>query len=207
MAFGGTREALIAGPFLHAFRMPDETKSAVPPEEGIGAEAASPATSPSPEPAEDWATRYKYLFADFENYRRRSERDREAISRQSRAGMIRELLPILEAFRAAKDAVARLPPEDPVRRGMDLLDREWSTFLKHEGVEPVAKVGAPFRPDEAEAVGEAPLPEGVPGGSVVEVVQQGYRFYGGLVRPAKVIVGRAPARPASPTAAVAEDPE
>jgi molecular chaperone GrpE len=173
--------------------MSDDATPAAPPE------ATTPAPRPPEggDPPEDWATRYKYLFADFENYRRRSERDREGISRQSRAGMLRELLPIMEAFRSARDAVGKLPADDPVRRGMELLEREWSTFLKHEGVEPVAKVGAPFRAEEEEAVGEASVGDDTPDGLVVEVVQQGYRFFGGLLRPAKVIIGRhAPARPA-----------
>ncbi|MGA8542952.1 MAG: nucleotide exchange factor GrpE [Thermoplasmata archaeon] len=180
--------------------MSDDSKPSAPP-------ADAHDESEAPAPVEDWATRYKYLLADFENYRRRSERDREAISRQARAGMLRELLPIIEAFRAARDAVAGLPPENAVRRGMDLLDREWSTFLKHEGVEPVAKVGAPFRPDEEEAVGEAVAPEGTPDGGVLEVVQQGYRFFGGLLRPAKVIVARHSPEPTASTDLVAEKSE
>jgi molecular chaperone GrpE len=169
-----------------------------PSAEPARAEPADPNAAKAPGPAQetppdDWATRYKYLLADFENYRRRAERDREGASRQARGGMLRELLPILEGFRAAREAVGRLPADDPVRRGMELLDREWSTFLKHEGVEPVAKVGGPFRPDEAEAVGESVASERASDGSVVEVVQQGYRFFGGLLRPAKVIVARPPA--------------
>ena len=55
----------------------------------------------------------------------------------------------------------------------------------------MAAVGRPFRPEEAEAVGEVPADARHPDGSVAEVVQQGYRFYGGLLRPAKVIVARA----------------
>jgi molecular chaperone GrpE len=170
--------------------MPDDPKAETP-----GPEEADPSgeVPPVPPPVEeDWATRYRYLLADFENYRRRAERDRESISRQARAAMVRELLPIIEAFRAARDAVAKLPAQDPVRRGMELLDREWSTFLKHEGVEPVVRVGAPFRPEEAEAVGETPASDRLADGAVAEVVQQGYRFFGGLLRPAKVIVARAP---------------
>jgi molecular chaperone GrpE len=170
--------------------MPEEseTRSTVPPETPQAPPAA--AESP-PASAEDWATRYRYLLADFENYRRRTEREREGISRQARGGLIRELLPILEAFRSARDAVQKLPAEDPVRHGLDLLDREWATFLKHEGVTPIAEVGQPFRADEQEAVGEAPASEGTPSGTVAEVVQQGYRFYGGVLRPAKVVVARA----------------
>ncbi|MCI4339308.1 MAG: nucleotide exchange factor GrpE [Thermoplasmata archaeon] len=173
--------------------MADDPESDAPAEGGPETvPAAPPGASVPTAPGEDWSTRYKYLLADFENYRRRSERDREGITRQARGGMLRELLPIIEGFRAARDAVGKLPSDDPVRRGMELLDREWSTFLHHEGVEPVVKVGGPFRPEEAEAVGEAIVAEGAPDGLVVEVVQQGYRFFGGLLRPAKVIVGRHP---------------
>lgn len=165
----------------------------------------APPTEPSPAPPpEDWGTRYKYLLADFENYRRRAERERETITRQSRAAMLRELLPILEAFRTAREAVSHLPASDPVRKGLELLDREWATFLKHEGVEPVAAVGRPFRADEAEAVGDTAADEEHPDGAVAEIVQQGYRFYGGLLRPAKVIVARTP--PSEPSTPVEPTP-
>jgi molecular chaperone GrpE len=174
--------------------MPDDTTEVptpAPPSTG-----AKPADEEAPGAAEDWATRYKYLLADFDNFRRRVERDRESISRQARAGLVRELLPIIEAFRVARSSFAHLPASDPTRKGLDILDHEWTTFLKHEGVEPVAQVGRAFRPEEAEAVGELPADEKHPAGTVTEVVQQGYRFYGGLLRPAKVVVARA----ASPTA-------
>jgi molecular chaperone GrpE len=189
--------------------MPDETTEPPTPEERPAVEPAQgAAVSPvSPTaPAEDWATRYKYLLADFENFRRRTERDREAISRQSRGAMLRELLPIIEAFRAAREAVTKLPGHEPVRRGLDLLDREWTTFLKHEGVEPVVEVGHAFRADEAEAVGESPATAERPDGTVAEIVQQGYRFFGGLLRPAKVVVARAPPAPAEDTPARKADP-
>ncbi len=146
---------------------------------------------PATPPTEDWETRFKYLLADFENFRRRSEREREAVTRQARGAVLRDLLPLLESFRSARAALGRLEPTDPLRQGMELLEREWSKFLKHQGVEPVAEVGRPFRADEAEAVGEAPAGDDRPDGSVAEIVQQGYRFFGGLLRPAKVIVARA----------------
>ena len=169
--------------------MPDET-SELPPAPRTNGETTKPVDEAAATPAEDWATRYKYLLADFDNFRRRVERDRESISRQARAALVRELLPIIEAFRTARDSLAHLPVSDPVRKGLDLLDREWTTFLKREGVEPVVIVGRPFRAEEAEAIGEAPVTGAHPDGSVAEVVQQGYRFFGGLLRPAKVIVAR-----------------
>jgi len=175
--------------------MPDEP-NAVPPLEPEPSSTGE-ASSPPADVTEDWATRYKYLFADFENFRRRTERGREAITRQARAGLIRELLPIFEAFRFARGAVVNLPPNDPIRHGLELLDREWNTFLKHEGVEPIASVGQAFRADEEEAVGETPPTSEIPEGAVAEIVQQGYRFFGGILRPAKVVVARAPTESAA----------
>lgn len=182
--------------------MPDES----PPDHPTSSadESVPPSEAPAPGTAEDWATRYKYLLADFENHRRRTERERETITRQVRAGLLRELLPILEGFRSARDALGHLPPSDPVRRGLELLEREWETFLKHEGVEPVATVGGRFRSEEAEAVGESEANSEHPAGTIAEVVQQGYRFYGGLLRPAKVVVARELAAAAPAPAASAE---
>jgi len=171
--------------------MPEDTTEVPPAHRPDGEELTKASAEATVAPVEDWATRYKYLLADFDNFRRRVERDRESISRQARAGLVRELLPIIEAFRVARESFAHLPASDPTRTGLDLLDREWTTFLKHEGVEPVAAVGRPFRADEAEAVGGVPADDTHPDGSVAEVVQQGYRFFGGLLRPAKVIVARA----------------
>ncbi len=181
------------------------------PEDAPGPVTDGPTTGPGTAPAadarEDWESRFKYLLADFENFRRRTAKDHELATRQARAGLLRELLPVLEAFRAAVAAVGHLPPSDPIRQGLDLLDREWSTVLKHEGVEPVAERGRAFRSDEAEAVGEAPAGPEAPDGTIVEVVQQGYRFFGGLLRPAKVIVARAPGASARAAPAAPAEPE
>jgi molecular chaperone GrpE len=164
--------------------MPDDAPAPPP-------AAAPPAPAPPPpEPKEEWETRFKYLLADFENFRRRAAKEHEATTRQARAAILRELLPLVEAFRSAGRSAHHLAPNDPLRRGLELLEREWSTFLKHEGVEPVAEVGQPFVADDAEAVGEAPATAATPAGAIAEVVQQGYRFFGGLLRPAKVIVAR-----------------
>jgi len=169
------------------------------PVENEGAGPEPPAETPAAaEPKEDWETRFKYLLADFENFRRRSSKERELATQQARGALLRELLPLLEAFRAASGSLAHLPPADPLRRGLELLDREWATFLRHEGVEAVAEVGRPFHSGEEEAVGDGAPTEEAPDGTVLEVVQQGYRFYGGLLRPAKVIVARARAAEVAP---------
>ncbi|MCI4326106.1 MAG: nucleotide exchange factor GrpE [Thermoplasmata archaeon] len=159
--------------------------------------APPPAETPVPE---DWEKRFTYLYADFENYRRRVERERETLRRQTQADVLRGVLPLVEATDKAVEAVHSLPARDPVRRGVELLQRSIATFLGVHEVHPVAKAGEPFRADEHEAVAEAPPTESLPEGAVAEVVQQGYAFPGGLLRPAKVVVARS--RPeAAPKAA------
>jgi molecular chaperone GrpE len=155
--------------------------------------AAPPSADPETPPKEDWETRFKYLLADFENFRKRSDREREALRQQVRAQVLRELLPILEAFEQARKAVDRKPLDDPLRQGIDLLGVEWEKFLRANGLEPVARLGGRFSAEDQEAVGEAPVSAKHPGGSVVEIVQQGFRAQGVLLRPAKVVVARATA--------------
>lgn len=157
------------------------------------------AAPPPPEKEEDWETRFKYLFADFENFRRRVSKEREVQRLQVHAGLLSRLLPLYEAAHRAREAVGKLPASDPVRRGVELLAHEWGALLEAEGVTPVAAVGAPFEADRHEAVAEAPPSAEVPSGSVAEIVQQGYRMGSTLLRPAKVVVARAP--PASSSAA------
>lgn len=167
-----------------------------------GAPEAAPTDAPTPKeappapPVEDWETRFKYLLADFENYRRRTDRDRDAAARAGRAAVLRSLLPLWEAFENAEAAVRHLPADDPVRAGLGLLRKEWEKFLRTEHVEPVARPGDAFSPDDQEAVAETEPSAKVRAGRIAEIVQQGYRSDVGLLRPAKVVVARHPAAPA-----------
>ena len=193
--------------------MPEESKTTpTPPAKEAPATPPPPPAPPktAETPPEPWEVRFKYLLADFENYRKRSEREREGFRAQVKAQLLRELLPILEAFEHARGAVEKLPPSDPLRKGLDLLGREWESFLRDEGLERVARPGGRFNPETHDAVAESVASEAAPEGSVAEVVQQGFRFPGGLLRPAKVVVARARPRDAPPSAgesAAAASPE
>ena len=164
-----------------------ETRRSEPPAEAPAAPAPT-----EPEETLDWESRFKYLLADFDNFRRRTERDRAGARVEAEAALLRRLIPLVEGFQLAETASQSLPPSDPLRRGLELLGHELDAVLKSVGFTPVARVGEPFRADEHEAVGETPSSQNVEDGHVAEIVQQGYRFQGGLLRPAKVLVARAP---------------
>jgi molecular chaperone GrpE len=180
----------------------------VPPDEEA---VDTPSTPAPPEPAEptsaeEWEKRFTYLYADFENFRRRTEREREALRRRVEADVLRGVLPIVEASEKAVEAVQELPDRDPVRRGVELLQRKITAFLDAHEVREVARSGDSFRPEEHEAVAESPAGPHAPDGTVAQVVQQGYAFPGGLLRPAKVVVARAPNAPAEGAPGVAAAP-
>lgn len=165
----------------------EDTPDAIPP----------PTATPAPvadagplEAEEGWETRFKYLFADFENFRKRTERERSQVAREGRARLVRQILPLLEAAQRAREVVQHLPPRDPVRQGIELMGREWEKFLQAERIVTVARPGAPFQAETMEAIAEAPANAAHPGGSVVEVVQQGYLLEDALLRPAKVVVAK-----------------
>jgi molecular chaperone GrpE len=191
--------------------MPEEREA----EEGPASETppAGPPAAPEPQPtapeAEDWENRFKYLFADFENFRRRASKERESLRRTVRGDVILGLIPSYEAAQRAREAVGRSPSTDPVRKGIDLLVREFLTFFDNEHVTPVARRGEPFRAEWHEAVAEAVPTEGARDGTVMEIVQQGYRIDTMLLRPAKVVVARAPhaAEPGSAAAEAAGEPD
>ena len=164
----------------------------VPPAASPEAPATPPKKEAPPEPVEDWATRFKYLLAEFENFRRRADRERELARLSGKAEVLRGVLPLFEAAEKAREAVAGLPASDPVRRGLDLLGVAWHSFLESEKVTPVAHLGARFQAEFHEAVAEAPAKGATDDATVVEVVQQGYRLGNALLRPAKVVVARRP---------------
>ncbi|MGC2034780.1 MAG: nucleotide exchange factor GrpE [Thermoplasmata archaeon] len=149
---------------------------------------SSPTNDGTTTTGENWESRFKYLMADFDNYRRRAERDLDSIRVRARADLLRQILPLYEAFARAEEATEHLSPTDPIRKGLDLIGKEFHKVLDREGIEPVAKPGDRFDAEFHEAVAEAPSDADHPEGSIVEVVQQGYRTLHGVLRPAKVVI-------------------
>lgn len=181
-----------------------------------GEEASNPppasgsALSPASEqPVESWETRFKYLLADFENFRRRMGREQERLRDRARAELLQAALPLFEATERARATVRRMPESDPIRKGVELLAKEWDAFFEVQNIVPTAKAGMTFKADIHEAVAETAPGPGHPDGTVAEVVQQGYRVGGGLLRPAKVVVARkksAVHAPVPETTATAAEP-
>jgi molecular chaperone GrpE len=126
--------------------------------------------------------------ADFENYKRRVERDRQNLSVEVAAEVIKDLLPTLDNL---ERALAASGDEAPLRDGVLLIQRELRTALEARGLVVEDPSGAPFDPARHQALAHEVVPGAVPG-TVVETFRRAYLFGERLLRPALVRVAKEP---------------
>jgi molecular chaperone GrpE len=132
----------------------------------------------------------KRLAADFENYRKRVARDQESLVARAHERLVKELLPVLDGLERALDAAARHSESDSLKleEGVRLVHRELASALHREGVAEIETNGH-FDPHVHEAL--LSQPSEADEGSIVEVVQKGYRLGDRVLRPARVVVAAA----------------
>ncbi len=155
-------------------------------------DAAPEATAPADEAArlkaeiEDLKDQLLRKRADFENYRRRIERDRQQASSDASAELIRELVPTIDNLERALQAGGS---EASVREGVALIHRELLALLEARGMAIDDPTGNPFDPERHQALSLEAVP-GISPGSVVETLRKGYLFRDRLLRPALVKVAK-----------------
>ena len=124
--------------------------------------------------------------ADFENYRKRVERERQEDRRHGIGRLIEDLLPVLDAFERALKAHDD-PAYEEYRKGLELIYRQlWDTLARH-GLERIAASGKPFDPYYHQAIERVESAEH-PEGTILDVLQDGFLFHGRVVRPSVVRV-------------------
>jgi molecular chaperone GrpE len=126
----------------------------------------------------------KRVAADFENYRKRVARDQESLVARAHERLVKELLPVLDDLERAL-AAAEEHEEAKLEEGVRLVHQELQTALKREGLAEIETNGR-FDPHVHEAL--LSQPSDAEEGSVIEVVQKGYRLGDRVVRPARVVV-------------------
>jgi molecular chaperone GrpE len=126
----------------------------------------------------------KRVAAEFENYRKRVARDQESLVARAHERLVRELLPVLDDLERAL-AAAEEHEEAKLEEGVRLVHRELAAALEREGLAEIETNGH-FDPHVHEAL--LSQPSDAEEGSVIEVVQKGYRLGDRVVRPARVVV-------------------
>jgi molecular chaperone GrpE len=127
------------------------------------------------------------VAADFDNYRKRTARDHQALVARATERLVKDLLPVLDDLERALDAAAD-HEEAKLEEGVRLVHRELSHVLQKEGLVPVETDGR-FDPHEHEAL--LTQPSDAEEGAILEVIQKGYRLGDRVLRPARVVVASA----------------
>ena len=144
--------------------------------------------------ADDHWDRLLRTAADFENFKKRAARERQDSIRFANEGLITRLIPVLENLEAALAATQNSPADaaQSLRQGVEMIGQQLRGVLTEVGLEAVDAAAKPFDPTLHEAISQVESAE-VPEGHVLQQVRKGYRFQGRLLRPASVVVAKAPA--------------
>lgn len=133
--------------------------------------------------------RHLRTLADFDNYRKRVERDMESNSTRGKKELIKELIAVLDNFERAFGQIK----DEQVRQGLQMVYQQFFDLLRRHGLEIVESLGKPFDPCEHEGIGYLENHNFLPG-HVAEELSRGYRFGSDLLRPARVRVAKRPVR-------------
>lgn len=126
-------------------------------------------------------------LAEFQNYRRRTDEERESLKGFLLTGVMESLLPIVDNFGRAVESMNASSDIDKLRDGISGIHRQLATLLEKNGVEQIEADGAAFDPNLHNAVMRVE-DSGAPADTVVEVLQPGYKIGGRVLRPALVKV-------------------
>jgi molecular chaperone GrpE len=127
--------------------------------------------------------------AEFDNYRKRIDRDRQAQSENAAASLVEELLPLMDDLERALKADAGAEGGEAYRRGVELIQQQLGEILRKRGVRPIDALGADFDPHYHQAVSYEPA-EGRREGEIVEEFRRGYMLGDRLLRPSMVKVAK-----------------
>lgn len=141
--------------------------------------------------------KYLRLYSDFDNFRKRANREKLDMIKTAASGVVSALLPVIDdmerALKAFKDNKVDTDASDSMQNalyeGVELVYQKFLGVLRHQGVSECEVMGKAFDAETAEAVAQIPAPDESGKGMVLDVIQKGYAMDGKVIRYAKVVVG------------------
>lgn len=138
----------------------------------------------------DLKEKYLRLYSDFENYRKRTAKERLELISTASEDVLSELIPVVDDFERAFKASENEGEAQNVREGKLLVFNKFLRILESKGLKPmVDQIGKPFDADTQEAISQIPVQDEEMKGKVVDVVEKGYTLGEKVVRYAKVVTG------------------
>ena len=133
--------------------------------------------------------KYLRLSAEFDNYRKRTLKEKMDLTKSAGETIINNLLPVMDDFERALQVMEEATDCKAMKDGIDLIYAKFNEFLKGNGVKEIEAMSEEFDTDLHEAITKIPAPEKKLKGKVVDVIQKGYYLNDKVIRYAKVVVG------------------
>jgi len=135
--------------------------------------------------AEEYLAKWQRTQADFINYKRRSEQEKEELGRFANTQLILSILPVLDDFERAFESITPEVAELNWVEGIRLIERKLQAGLEAQGISQIKALGEPFDPNFHEAAMHGKGEDGM----VIQELQKGYVLHDRVIRPSKVVVG------------------
>jgi molecular chaperone GrpE len=139
---------------------------------------------------EELKDKYLRLVADFDNFRKRTARERLDLIQTASKDVITSLLPVLDDSERAEKQIKNTQDVEAVKEGIALVFTKLRSALQSKGLKPMVSVGQDFNPEFHEAITEVPAPQPELKGTVLDEVEKGYYLNDKIIRFAKVVVGK-----------------
>jgi len=133
--------------------------------------------------------KYLRLFAEFDNFKRRTQKERVELLQTAGKDIVVSLLPVLDDFERAIKATEKSTEVAPVREGIELIQTKLKSILSQKGLKEIESLNTPFDTDLHEAITQIPSPSEDLKGKVIDQLEKGYTLNDKVVRFAKVVVG------------------
>lgn len=133
---------------------------------------------------------YTRLFADFDNFRRRTAKERLEWLKTAGEDTMLAILPVLDDMERAVAHNKNSNDVASIREGIEVICQKFRNLISSRGVEPMETIGKPFDPELHDAITSLEAPDKDMKGKVMEEVQKGYLLNGKVIRHAKVVVGK-----------------
>jgi len=130
------------------------------------------------------------LFAEFENYKKRTARERLDLIETAGSSVMMSILPVLDDFERALSHIEEDKETEELRKGVELIYQKLLTALEQKGMKEMKSKGKAFDPDFHQALTEIETPDKKMKGKIVDVIEKGYFIGDKILRHAKVVVGK-----------------
>lgn len=134
--------------------------------------------------------KYLRLYSEFENFRKRTAKERIELISSAGGGVIKSILPVIDDFDRAIKANSESEDKTVLKEGFELIRQKMINILTQEGLKPMEAINTTFDTDLHEAITQIPAPSDDMKGKVVDVVEKGYYLNEKVLRFAKVVIGQ-----------------